>query len=396
MEALPHDDDIAEYFLALDYHVNGATAAKSAKQLLKKRPHSLRLYNAYALIEARNGHTESSDRVFPIALAGSAPNDPTAALLWRTWVWEALRVGQFGTATNRILAIGEPKTSLECAKQNSIPALSPVAILKARTNLTEGLNGMLANNKPRSAVLYGELLALLSYLVHDKSLESALDSFHETFTLLQQKGINSSSLLEELHQARTQLLILHVKHVRVYKPTIIREQLLDSLTRFPNNTMFLSAFAAIEAQFRLDDRIRTPAAQDGPNAHEDQGRSTVALNFEIWREMQRGIEFGGTVHTIRNAFEEAVNGKNGKHSIAIWTSYLRFECHVGDKKRARDVFWRGSVQLPWAKWFTLKAFECLDDVMGIDELKNVYEMLVERELRFHISLSEILRQRGSS
>lgn len=392
-EALSHDDDIAEYFLALDHHVNGAMAAKSAKQLLKRRPHSLRLYNAYALIEARNGHTESSNRAFSIAFASSAPNDPSAALLLRTWVWEALRVGQFGVAAYRILAIGEPNTSLEYTGNNSIPTFSPVAVLKARTKLIERLNDMLAINKLRSAVLYGELIALLSYLVQDKSLESALDSFQETFALLKQRGLNSSGPHEELHQARTQFLFFHVEHTRIYKPSVIREQLLDSVTVFPNNTMFLSAFAAIEAQFRLDDRLRTSAA-GSLDTHLSPEKSIVALNFEIWREMQRGLEFGGTVHAVRAAFEQAVDSKNGKHSIALWASYLRFECHVGDKKRARDVFWRGSGQVPWAKWFIMKAFEWLDDVMNFDELNGVYEMLVQRELRVHVDINEMLRQRG--
>jgi hypothetical protein len=44
----------------------------------------------------------------------------------------------------------------------------------------------------------------------------------------------------------------------------------------------------------------------------------------------------------------------------------------------------------------MKAFECLDDVMSFDELKEIHETLVRRELRFHISISEILKQRATS
>ena len=82
-------DDLAEYFLAFELSCHPEAVKKTAKALLKKNASSLRLYNAYALIESRLGNSTGADSVWTTALSMSRA-DPNVVLLWRTRTWEEL------------------------------------------------------------------------------------------------------------------------------------------------------------------------------------------------------------------------------------------------------------------------------------------------------------------
>lgn len=103
-------DAFAEYILALELQISPTTVRKSAKSLLKKRPSSLRLYNAFYLIECRLGNTEVADKVCNTAvhlvdnLGDAARRD--AILLWRSRVWQQLATGKAGIALERLLEYG--------------------------------------------------------------------------------------------------------------------------------------------------------------------------------------------------------------------------------------------------------------------------------------------------
>lgn len=101
------DDSLAEYLLAFELQVSPTTVLKSAKSLLKKRPSSLPLYNAYALIQSRVGNGEMATTVFDTAIQMSNRLDQAASrhviLLWRTRIWELLDSGETTTALEQLL-----------------------------------------------------------------------------------------------------------------------------------------------------------------------------------------------------------------------------------------------------------------------------------------------------
>ena len=104
-------ESLAEYYLAFELTIEPNRTRKLAKSLLKKHATSLRLYNTYALIEARTGNKASADHVISTAITMSkefgedARHD--AILLWRTWLWGFLAAGDLESALKHLLALPE-------------------------------------------------------------------------------------------------------------------------------------------------------------------------------------------------------------------------------------------------------------------------------------------------
>ena len=92
-------DSLAEYFLALELRLSPDTVKKTAKMLIRSRPESLRLYNAYALIEHRLLNEVGAQGVLVGAINNSRKMQgqlqDDALFLWRTWTWELLNAGRF-------------------------------------------------------------------------------------------------------------------------------------------------------------------------------------------------------------------------------------------------------------------------------------------------------------
>ena len=102
---------VALYVLALELRISPETVRRTAKNALKKRPFSIRLYNAYALIEYRLAGFKSGEGIITTSIKmGKNLNDVTRReiiLLWRTWVWETLSARSAQDALMRLLAIGD-------------------------------------------------------------------------------------------------------------------------------------------------------------------------------------------------------------------------------------------------------------------------------------------------
>lgn len=88
--------------------------------------------------------------------------------------------------------------------------------------------------------------ALESYSRAMDSLSTLPERFHSfrTFTT------------ELIHQARAKLIHYHVRTSSLYKPSLIRSLLTESISLFPHNTIFLSLFAWNESRFRIEERVR--------------------------------------------------------------------------------------------------------------------------------------------
>lgn len=105
--------------------------------------------------------------------------------------------------------------------------------------------------------------------------------------------------------------------------------------------------------------------------------------------MRRGITLGSNVHAIRGTFERAMASRTGKSSAGLWKQYVIWEHGREELKRAKGVFWRAVRACPWAKEIYLLAFSHLRGAMSDEELRGVYELMGERELRVHVSLDDV-------
>ena len=109
VDCLPEDDALAEYAVALEAACNLKQAKKYAKGLLRKRPASVRLYNAYALIEARSGQISAAEQVWMTTLSMSQKFSEGSMVdcirLWKSWAWEMLETKDARKAMRVLLSI---------------------------------------------------------------------------------------------------------------------------------------------------------------------------------------------------------------------------------------------------------------------------------------------------
>ncbi len=172
--------------------------------------------------------------------------------------------------------------------------------------LTEGQDQMLALARYEHAILFTECLAFLAYLQSSRDISVALEPFHQLSSLLTIRGMINSAENEMNHQARSQLLAYHMSHTRLFKPAMARQELSESISLFPNNTMFLTAYAANEIRFRIDDRVRTLVRDVVVKENRD---TVVGWAFAIWQERKRGSDMGATSHSVRATYGRAVESQ---------------------------------------------------------------------------------------
>ncbi|KAF2103713.1 DUF1740-domain-containing protein [Rhizodiscina lignyota] len=375
-------------------HDYGSTTTNVSRVLQEITPSSPRIHNAGAIIESRSGHSHSRDNAFASALAwcSSLPEDRQAdvVLLWRTWIWECLRTEDVQMARSRMLLVGgkNPNSNDDTMKD------SPAARLKARQGFEKLRDLALSKGQAENAVLAIECLALLGYFAasNKNELAPALAVYKRAETLIEEHGLQKSSAHEYLHQARTQLLAYHIKHNRSYKPAVIRDALLESISLFPSNTIFLNLYSSSKSQFSVEDRIRGVAEDVLRTKAGSQSESIITQASAIADEMQRSVSSSGTVHAVHAAFERAVESKLGRNCQPLWEAYLAFELSQGkmDSEGIKKLFYRGLTHLPWSKSFMLRAFGDLKSCFRESELRRIYEVMEEKELRLHCDLNDFV------
>lgn len=438
VEANPTNDDLAEYTLALEFTYNPKESKKLAKSLLKKRSSSLRLYNAYALMECRSGNHSAAEHVWATALSMSetfAEQDKVEnGILWRTWIWELLEARETARMSHLLLALPQQSVDLKSLTEVSgQPAFSATNLLKIHSFLSEAQEHALASRKANVFVAYTDCLAVLLYLSQSLDLEKSVGAYstatRRLATLPAQAETFKSFTTEVLHQSQAKLIYHHVRKGGAYKPSHIRALLAESISLYPHNTMFLSLFAWNESRNRIEERVRgvirdiTTTQTRNKHDHDatispTQQVPVTSHLFSIYTELSRPVYAGSTLHSVRAAFEKAIgdpssstSDKNlanttatttARSNLSLWKLYILFELSRHEIQRAKDVFYRGMRACPWSKELIMLAFTHLrTDVvrerygdtgqgMGFDELRWVYNVLVEKELRIHVDVEGML------
>jgi hypothetical protein len=382
-DALPTHDLLAEYHIALSFQLSPATSGRVAKRLLKSRSSSLRLYNAYAILECRTKGLESGSKIFATAI-GMADSlgieqQRLKVLLYRTWIWEALRADDMKLALSILLSIGGDVNFAGEA------TLTPATELRVMRWLAEGRDAMLSAGETHLAVQHLELRALLAYFKHTRSVESAFNVFDVGEALLLTRGLAGTTTHECLLQVKAQLITHHLKHVHIYRPSLLRETLAQDIRRFPSNTLLLSTYTSLGTDLNLlapsnliTDLLSSPQA------------SLPTWSFALHSTALRSLDLGGTSHALRALFTRAISSPIGAHNPHLWTSYLRFETSQHDYAKARDVFMCGLSALPWWKGWVLMGLRELGDLLGFEEGSKVWRVLGEREMRVVVDVEEVV------
>lgn len=306
--------------------------------------------------------------------------------------------------------------------------------------LSDAQEHVLAARKANVFVAYTDCLSILSYLTHSLDLEKALDAYSAAFTRLITLPANDSSFksftLELLHESRAKLLYHHIRQGNAYKPSHIRTLLTESITLHSHNTIFLSLFAWNESRNRIEERVRgvirdiTTTATTQATKYDNILTTQIPVTshlFSIYTELNRPVYAGSTLHSVRAAFEKAIadptpdssnpdcptnTSKTGAHSnLTFWKLYILFELSQGNVNRAKAIFYRALRACPWSKELVMLAFTHLradvikqrygdaetsgkvkakEEGMSFEELRKVYNVLVEKELRVHVDIEGVL------
>ncbi|UJO14230.1 Nuclear exosome regulator NRDE2 [Fulvia fulva] len=390
------DDVLAEYYLAFKLSVLPEEAVKAAKKLLKEPSSSSRLYNAYALIEARLGHEQKAETVWSTALAmqsslGVRAQDD-AVFLWHSRMLNAAATTT--SALQHLLSIDNASpaaTKLEVGHDES-----SVHRLKASRKLQEGFDRMMLQGKQVHAASYADCLAWLAYLSSHHDFESTFQAYEKCSSRMSRDGARLS--LELLQQCKADLIKRHIELQRPYKPAVLRGEMENSLSLFPSNSILIELAQRLAAQ----DRLRTLLHDQ--KATEPNQRTIVQWAAKITGELHRTADpsLGSTANTVRATFASALLGLDSKvtHAPALWFMWLRFECNQADGDtssgadafaRARQVFLDGLRYLPWHKHWAIAGMDFFSERgMSQGELRQIHDTLVDRGLRLRVDVEEVL------
>lgn len=397
--ALPNNEAIGEYLLAFESAHFPSEVAKSAKRLLKANPTSVRLYTMYALAENKLGNTAKASQVFAAALAIKSPPADRLQLLL-SYVWLALHSGDHREALNRLL---------------SADTKSPRSISSAQSSLQSTLESALLASDLASAVPCTALLALLAYLTSSCDAPAALPVHANLTSWLTSHHLHASVYAETHAQHIAAFLAHHVSHTAVVRPDLIRSTLSPYIALFPSNTLLLATFAANEARFAVEDRVRGHMTRILNLSH---ASSASTWAFAIHHETLKGTIAGSTSHSVRALYRRATAvDAAGARSASLWGMWVGFEMASlratlnirgsrkpktdGDGKkskwqmrieeqesRVRETFYEGLRRVPASKQFTMLAFTDASEVFADEELRRLYGVMAEKEMRLYVELGE--------
>ena len=141
VQYVPSEDYLAEYYLAFESRISPTTAKKLAKGFIKVRPDSLRLYNAFALLELSSGDTSNAENVLITAINMAKvleeASQRNTTLLWRTWIWELLTSGRKDEALRRLLMYPEQIISINLNRDGKDNPEDPTAFSSSRLLRTQ-------------------------------------------------------------------------------------------------------------------------------------------------------------------------------------------------------------------------------------------------------------------
>lgn len=73
--------------------------------------------------------------------------------------------------------------------------------------------------------------------------------------------------------------------------------------------------------------------------------------------------------------------------------YVAYCCTTKELRgKAKDIYHRAIRACPWVKELAMMAFADLRDVMSFEDLRGIYGVLREKELRLHADLDEKLEE----
>lgn len=146
---------------------------------------------------------------------------------------------------------------------------------------------------------------------------------------------------------------------------------------FPQNTIFLSVFAWAESSLRIDDPVKALLRETVlAESHDCVSSRIFAIGYEL---------HVGNVHSVKAAFEGALESEACRGNSWLWLYYIRFCCSRRElRPKAKDVFYRAIAVCPGSKKLYMEAFAMLRMEMTKSELEAVLSTIISKGLRVHV------------
>lgn len=191
VDASVENDSLAEYFLALELQLSPDTVRKTAKKLIRSRPGSLRLYNAYACIEFRLLNEAGARAVIFSAFSNSrslqGQSQDDVIFVWRTWAWELLGARKLKEAFKQLTAYPDHilnDCSLHEPDITTDKIVQPLVLLRAQKSLGASRDHFISLGRPIHSFSCCDLLVILAYLSSAGSLAAAREALDANLATL--------------------------------------------------------------------------------------------------------------------------------------------------------------------------------------------------------------------
>jgi tetratricopeptide (TPR) repeat protein len=447
--------DLDVYVIALALHRDPPSARKLAKKLIKRNPNAVKLYNAYALVESRFGNYEVAGKVWQTTLnmiSGTSDSElHDTWLLWSTWVAQTVLNGPRHQVLEILSAMGASSRSpLDTGRAPTLSNLEH----QTQFNLTKAIS----SQAEEAVVSLTNILALIRYCQSEWAIDAAIQTYQNILAILIDTCTDNSSsppsavisqlAIEKIYQHQAQLIHHHASTPRaIYTPKQILKTISSSLSRFPNNSIFISLHAIYTHRHNPLDRLRslTTSSLSNSNAPSSSTAETLKPLIRHLHTISQEISSlnstsaipasnasgsdapsRATEHSIRASFRAAIaedayshsrsssssissSSSSGKHSPYLRTAFLAWEAHTlaikssklndlrakGKEKEYRktvapavDCLYAALRDCPYVKGIYMVAFRSavMREAVGVEGLKDLYESMVERGLRVRVDL----------
>ncbi|KAF7193149.1 Nuclear exosome regulator NRDE2 [Pseudocercospora fuligena] len=366
-------DHLAEYYIAFKQHLFPEEARKLAKRLLKGKPSSLRLYNAYAMVEASMPSAEKADMVWKTALdmSSSFGLRDDLVLLWHSRLVTNVRRNDVKKALRELLPVSNDVPTSEGKAQR----------LKMQRELESGFDRAMLSGHSQPAAIYVDLLAWLAYLAENSDITKAI-AVYQCYDGIVSKQNATSDTRELIHQYKANLIVYHLDCQKQYRPAVLRQECESSLRFYPSNSILLDVYQRLQTQ----DRLRTVFEEQ---KHSTTKPTAIEWSHRLISEIHRNETYGTTVNAVRATFSKALLDMDSgvRHSSALWMLWFKWELRrpKGETK-AKQVFLDGLRHLPWCKFWIIIGMKHLRDNCSDREVRQWHEVMIERGLRARVEL----------
>ncbi|KAI0910285.1 DUF1740-domain-containing protein [Ustulina deusta] len=383
---------LGPYALAFESINEPGNEKKSAKALLKQDPFNVDLYLGYSILEQERKSKVAARSVVSAALGLPSISAHDRVRLGIRAAWLELDDGELAKAVLHLCRLVEGRPKSDNAQIPEPVEATPSQILKTKQFLVTNRDYKISSGDVTQAVIYAEGFVLLEYLTQRSEketssqrqgdIQSAIVGVTQCSKDLVSRGQQHTPSHERFLQSSARLLYYHATHGS-FRSGLLREQLIQYLSYFPSNTIFLSLFAWREERLSVNDRVRS-LLQDSilTRANESLTSHIFAISYELRT---------GNAHSTRAAFERSLSSDICKHHVGLWIAYIRF-CHSRRELRpkAKAVFYRAIQACPWSKDVFMEAFGTLSREMDSAELRSVYTTMCEKGLRIHVDMDEFV------